>query len=167
MKKKGPDTTAKIQGDQQIRVQGKRQLRGEGSARKKKVNLCRRFFLFENSMQIKFALSQMGRESLREEGRKRAGGGGGEEEDGSGQFHPGKYIQDWPHSHKELVVVPPYISIAHTHTSHEFSASAPPSFYLSFFFLFFFFFIIALVSLFLPFHFFFLLRFALELCLVF
>lgn len=107
----------------------------------------------------------MGRESLREEGRKRAGGGGGEEEDGSGQFHPGKYIQDWPHSHKELVVVPPYISIAHTHTSHEFSAAAPPSFYLSFFFLSFFYYCTRFP--FLAFSFFFLLRFALELCLVF
>lgn len=62
----------------------------------------------------------MGRETRvfgRKEGRGREHGG--EEEDGSGQFHPGKYIQDWPHSHKELVVVPPYISIAHTHTSQS------------------------------------------------
>lgn len=62
----------------------------------------------------------MGRETRvfgRKEGRGREDGG--EEEDGSGQFHPGKYIQDWPHSHKELVVVPPYISIAHTHTSQS------------------------------------------------
>jgi hypothetical protein len=51
-------------------------------------------------MQIKFSPSLRYREfsERRKEGRRG-------KEDGSGQFHPGKYIQDWPHSHKELIVL--------------------------------------------------------------
>ncbi len=54
-----------------------------GAPEKKKVNLRRRFFLFENSMQIKFALSQIGeRERVfgRKEGRGRERKGWGGEE---------------------------------------------------------------------------------------